>query len=168
MKVCAIDGCDKRVQARGLCSKHYTRWRKYGDPTVNKNPPHVAQHGTMNEYGNYGCRCDECRTAASEYQRERCAGPCKGGCGRTVWAKHRSGFCSWCSKDDVRKPLVHGTSNGYLKKGCRCAECRAWSARVRREYRRTHPEQAERERERERIRKKKARATLSANPGKVP
>lgn len=29
---CDIDGCDDRHNARGWCSKHYQRWRKWGDP----------------------------------------------------------------------------------------------------------------------------------------
>lgn len=29
---CQIDGCGKRVFARGWCNAHYTRWRRHGDP----------------------------------------------------------------------------------------------------------------------------------------
>lgn len=32
MKVCTIEGCGKPHLGRGWCSKHYERWRKYGDP----------------------------------------------------------------------------------------------------------------------------------------
>lgn len=31
--VCVIDGCDLLVTGRGWCSKHYTRWARFGDPT---------------------------------------------------------------------------------------------------------------------------------------
>lgn len=34
-----------------------------------------------------------------------------------------------------KKPLVHGTMNGYTQHGCRCDECRAENARVARERR---------------------------------
>jgi hypothetical protein len=34
MKICTIDGCDSSVMATGLCSKHYQRNRKHGDPLV--------------------------------------------------------------------------------------------------------------------------------------
>lgn len=32
--MCSIDGCGAKVLARGLCSKHYDRWRRNGDPRV--------------------------------------------------------------------------------------------------------------------------------------
>ncbi|MBY6005380.1 HNH endonuclease [Salipiger bermudensis] len=34
MKTCKIEGCNKPKFGRGWCSKHYAKWRKYGDPTV--------------------------------------------------------------------------------------------------------------------------------------
>lgn len=29
---CSIDGCEIKAEARRLCKKHYTRWRRHGDP----------------------------------------------------------------------------------------------------------------------------------------
>ena len=34
MKQCSVEGCTTKVFGRGWCSKHYTRWRKYGDVTT--------------------------------------------------------------------------------------------------------------------------------------
>jgi hypothetical protein len=31
-RTCSIEGCETAVNSRGWCSKHYWRWRKYGDP----------------------------------------------------------------------------------------------------------------------------------------
>lgn len=31
-EVCTIRGCDKRIFGRGWCQKHWTRWRRHGDP----------------------------------------------------------------------------------------------------------------------------------------
>lgn len=30
MKICSVDGCSGKIQAKGLCMKHYMRLRKYG------------------------------------------------------------------------------------------------------------------------------------------
>lgn len=32
------DICGKEVAGRGLCNSHYSRWRRYGDPTIQKRP----------------------------------------------------------------------------------------------------------------------------------
>lgn len=29
---CSIDGCEKRILARGWCSAHYSRWKRWGSP----------------------------------------------------------------------------------------------------------------------------------------
>lgn len=39
-KLCSIDGCGKRVKARGWCVAHYAKVRKYGDPLADfRKPP---------------------------------------------------------------------------------------------------------------------------------
>jgi len=32
MTTCSIEGCGKRVRARGWCNAHWIRWKKYGEP----------------------------------------------------------------------------------------------------------------------------------------
>lgn len=36
-KACMVEGCGRKILARGLCSAHYDRLRKHGDPTVGGN-----------------------------------------------------------------------------------------------------------------------------------
>jgi|SRR5215471_393195 len=31
---CTVEGCTNKAYARDFCSKHYWRWKKYGDPTT--------------------------------------------------------------------------------------------------------------------------------------
>ena len=31
-KTCSIEGCDTKAQRRGMCDKHYRRWKKHGNP----------------------------------------------------------------------------------------------------------------------------------------
>ena len=31
---CTVEDCPNKVRARGLCGKHYQRWKKHGDPLV--------------------------------------------------------------------------------------------------------------------------------------
>lgn len=49
MPICSIEGCDKQVLSRGLCSKHYQRWRSHGDPSIMLRKPNRA--GTINVSG---------------------------------------------------------------------------------------------------------------------
>jgi hypothetical protein len=41
-KPCTVDGCDKFAVGRGLCSAHWQKWRKYGDPAM---PSQRGTHG---------------------------------------------------------------------------------------------------------------------------
>lgn len=46
---CAVDGCDNtRIQARGLCTTHYKRWYKHGDPLV-KVKKYAPKGATLQE-----------------------------------------------------------------------------------------------------------------------
>lgn len=34
---CKVDGCDTIAKSLGWCEKHYTRWRRHGDPEIRKS-----------------------------------------------------------------------------------------------------------------------------------
>lgn len=46
MRVCSVDGCEKRHEAHGFCAMHYERWRRRGDAGLaesERNPITVEQ-----------------------------------------------------------------------------------------------------------------------------
>lgn len=38
LKLCKIDGCDKRVHSGGMCAVHYNRMLRHGDPLAGRTP----------------------------------------------------------------------------------------------------------------------------------
>jgi len=54
VKICQIEGCEKRVAGRGWCQMHYKRWSKFGDPM-----PDVAPQRTKQE-GQGPCKAENC------------------------------------------------------------------------------------------------------------
>lgn len=45
---CLVDGCERKVYARGWCSMHYKRWFKWGDPTRVGRPMGTQSSGADN------------------------------------------------------------------------------------------------------------------------
>lgn len=53
-KLCSVDGCNKTHYGRGWCQKHYSRWRKNGDPLIKSTtvlPPKDAIRAYVAEQG---------------------------------------------------------------------------------------------------------------------
>jgi 5-methylcytosine-specific restriction endonuclease McrA len=48
--ICSIEDCDRYCYGWGYCQLHYERFKKHGDPNINKNPRLV----------NVGCSVDGC------------------------------------------------------------------------------------------------------------
>lgn len=46
-RTCSVDGCEKTAAAKGMCTMHYKRMRKHGDPhhITQKTPPSQKRHG---------------------------------------------------------------------------------------------------------------------------
>lgn len=69
--------------------------------SVTSDTKDVRIHGTASSYNNLGCRCPECREAASA--------------ARAAWVQ---------SLQDRRfADVPHGTPSGYRNWGCRCEQC---------------------------------------------
>jgi hypothetical protein len=47
--ICTIEGCKARATAKGLCSKHYMRTRRHGDPNQVK-PPGAPRDAELNAW----------------------------------------------------------------------------------------------------------------------
>lgn len=43
VRTCSINGCERKHDARGWCSTHYSRWRQGGDPTRIWQPITLAE-----------------------------------------------------------------------------------------------------------------------------
>lgn len=93
----------------------------------------IPQHGTENEYSNYGCRCGPCRRIHSVKMRELFWRPCVEGCGNMAWHhSDRSGRCRSCAQKARVKTVKHGSENMYRHRGCRCVVCRGAASKRRR------------------------------------
>lgn len=74
----------------------------------------VRIHGTASSYNNLGCRCDDCRAAASA--------------ARATWVQSL--------QDRKFADVPHGTPSGYRNWGCRCERCTVGRAAEAREQQR--------------------------------
>ncbi len=48
MKICSINGCNKKHNSRGFCKMHYQRFLTHGDPLYEWDKPYNFKHGLRN------------------------------------------------------------------------------------------------------------------------
>jgi len=65
MQICIIEGCTKKLKAKGYCNKHYRRFLRYGDPLCTK----IERHGMINisEYETWSGIKKRCYNKSSEH-----------------------------------------------------------------------------------------------------
>ena len=65
-KTCTVDDCENKLQAKGLCNSHYTRWRMHGDYNV------TPRHNPLNTDTHKVCgTCRELLPRADYYRSSR-------------------------------------------------------------------------------------------------
>lgn len=125
MKICKIDGCDRKYSAKGFCKFHYHRIWKYGDPNFIKTKPRgIAQKFYEEVVLNY--EGDEC--LIWPFSRN------KKGYG-TVRRNGYTGITSHFVCEDIYEPrpsldheAAHSCGNGVL--GCVTKKHLSWKTRV--------------------------------------
>ena len=91
--------------------------------------PDDPRHGTVNGYGNLGCRCSECRKAQAAKQFEY---------------MHRTGRTKMTWAEYVAATTRHGCAR-YRHGGCRCDVCREAMRVEKKRQRERNPEFVARE-----------------------
>lgn len=120
MRICKVEDCDSRLLAKGLCVKHYERYRKYGDVNYVKH----ARHGMKksSEYGAWHSMKTRCYNENSEHYHRY------GGRGITVcdrWLHSFKNFHNDMGPKPFPKAQIDRKENdkGYYKSNCRWTTC---------------------------------------------
>lgn len=134
---CSIENCEKKKDSKGWCSKHYSSWKRHGDPLATSYATCQDCAGTFARVGTTGVpprRCPECRPKART-ECPTCAGPLPRG------TRPNGGLATapkYCSEDCKPRCSVDGCG-GASRKLDYCAnhyamwyqhgEIREWSYR---------------------------------------
>lgn len=106
---CSVADCALPVFARGWCSKHYTRWKRHGDPlAITRQPPNTEyatekvcpRCGNEKPIGEFGKRPNGkpkgyCRDCEARYQADHASSPegrQQHGLARAKWNNGNPGY----------------------------------------------------------------------------
>jgi len=97
---CSVTGCTRALKAQGLCSAHYGRWQKYGDPLGGgpERKPAVEQ-------GNKKCSVPCCDKNATT------KGFC---CGHYARANRGGDLTTPLTRQNISQPYTARMNNGYV------------------------------------------------------
>lgn len=84
-KQCSVDGCNAPSSCRGLCRKHYSRWKRHGDPNVGAFVP--------SKYIGVSCKIEGCDRQAED----------AGMCGMHAQRVRRYGDPHYITPESVRR-----------------------------------------------------------------
>ena len=114
MRTCTVDECDNPLLARKMCSKHYCRYMKYGDPHYTARSPRAGEQ----------CEVDEC---GQPVLAKRLCGLHYGRARRTKAPNTYAVTCSICGTDTIRLKNKNGKKAATCGRSC-AAELRARTA----------------------------------------
>lgn len=147
---CTVDGCGERCHGRGYCTKHYYRWKRHGDPTLEPV-----------RYGNDLCAAEECslprrkldlcaRHYAAAWRQANAGGRCIfDGCGQR--SARLDGLCSSHGRQKsagrelvpIQHRKIEGESTAFLRNSRgekRCSACLDWKPETDFHVSRTRPD----------------------------
>lgn len=106
MKTCTIGECEREIYARGMCSIHYQRNLKYGDPNVRKvgsyKHGHAVKKGKRSaEYQAWQSMNNRCSNPKTEHFAKY------GGRGITVCQRWRESFADFLADVGPRPDSSH-------------------------------------------------------------
>ena len=121
MKICKVEGCNRKYYGLGYCSKHYKKFKKYGDPLVGIEKELHGMKYTP-EYKTWEKMKDRCCNRNSKYYKYY------GGRGITIcerWCNSFKAFFADMGKRPFPKAQIDRINNdgNYEPGNCKWVTC---------------------------------------------